>query len=468
MIVTDNHIAKLLADQRVEVSDVEFWHDYGHRGLGKGHNPYAKFYRNTKTDTRIMVVSGLPMVNADGVKICGDNHNETKVGWKLSNGIYRTKPNIFSGAIDGRGVELVALNDQPTGSNKGDAVSWEPRLFLNGVEQHCGNPIWLDVDPINENYRFNVLEWDYGICKRRIRIIEGRFSELWIFPTDPQGEVRITHNFSGNLPVKLGEYAINADEELIPAEVFAKAEYPLGIRASSTFYPDEHIETTSVDGYARHLDAAGLIWADMVGAAGTSAASALWTDFVGWVWRTDANTDKFDYLYRGIMLFDTSGLDDTAIISATTLSLYYHSSADDGSWTPDGNIYSSNPASNDDLVAGDYALLGSTAFCDTPVAYGDWSGTYIDFLLNASGRAAISKTGVSKFGFRNANYDVAEELDPGNHAPTWVQALDDAKMYAYPAEQGNGYKPKLVVTYTLAPTPVTDGDLIGIGVIRKS
>jgi hypothetical protein len=114
---------------------------------------------------------------------------------------------------------------------------------------------------------------------------------------------------------------------------------------------------------------------------------------------------------------------------------------------PDLNIYSSNPASNTALVAGDFDSLGTTAFCDTPILFTNWGTGYNDFALNASGLAAISKTGVSKFGLRNANYDVADELDPNNHDPSWSSDTTSAVSPWY-SEKGEGYQPKLVVTYT--------------------
>jgi hypothetical protein len=64
--------------------------------------------------------------------------------------------------------------------------------------------------------------------------------------------------------------------------------------------------------------------------------------------------------------------------------------------------------------------------------------------LNGSGIAAISKTGISKFGLRS-NYDAT------GTAPTWA-SLADTYLQGYSSEQGTGYKPKLVVTYTPAVT----------------
>ncbi len=462
-IVTDELVLRMLAQQGIDKDYVEFWHDYAHRDLGKEYNPYAKFYRDLKSGQKIMAVGGLPMVNADGVKICGDNHNETKVGWELSGGKYLTKPNIFTGTIDGLGVELITINDQPWGGvNKGDSASWEPRLFLNGVEQFCGAVALLPVDPVNPNYHNNVLEWDYGICKRRIRIIEGRFRERWIFPANPNGDVRIKHNFLGQYKPRLTgardarsnplETFVTGDEELVPASAFAEAVYPVEIGASETFYPDAHVETSTVDGYTSVGIGVPFPWLTLRARAGDDALD----DGAGEIYaffRAVSTPDEWNYITRAPTLFNSEGLPDICTIIAATESIYGESKADPSNNLPTCNIYACNPASNTELVPTDYATFEDTAFCDTPLTYAGWNlAGYNDFVFNATGIAAISKTGVSKFGLRNTNYDVT------GIAPTWG---DDEQTYQIgkSSEDGAGFKPKLVVTYTVPA--VISGSVFG-------
>ena len=222
--VTDPILLRELARQGIDKDYVEFFQDYAHRRLGKEHSPYAKFYRDLKSDTRFMVVSSLPKVNADGVRV--------EARWETVGNTFRTRPNQFSATVTGKRVTLNCINDQPYGAKKGETVSWQPRMFLNGVEVSPASeaPTLLDQDPVNENYHHNVLEWDYSICKRRLRVIEGRFRERWIFPADPGGEVRIKHDFAGSLMIRLGhardasgeplDVAVIDDEELIEAGAF--------------------------------------------------------------------------------------------------------------------------------------------------------------------------------------------------------------------------------------------------------
>ncbi|GAI95277.1 unnamed protein product, partial [marine sediment metagenome] len=118
---------------------------------------------------------------------------------------------------------------------------------------------------------------------------------------------------------------------------------------------------------------------------------------------------------------------------------------------PSFNLYSSNPASNIELENGDYDSLGSDGFCDTTIDYNSFSVIgYNDFALNSTGKAAISKISVSKFGLRIVN-------DATDSPPGWSGEYYGDEFQVYQAEQGSGFKPKLVVTFTpvTAPTVTT-------------
>jgi len=151
--------------------------------------------------------------------------------------------------------------------------------------------------------------------------------------------------------------------------------------------------------------------------------------------------NKWQRLDRTIFLFDTSSLPESCTVTNAVLSLYGMSKYKDGDFAVVPEVVSSNPTSNTELAAGDFDSLGSTPFSDT-IAYTAFDTTdYNDYTLNASGIAAISKTGISKFGMRDKAYDRY-----GN-TPIWA-ANKQCYVRGYCAEQGAGYKPKLVVTYT--------------------
>ncbi len=443
--VTDPVLLKELARQGIDPNQVDFDQDYAPRSLGERHSPFAKFYTTQSGHAKgrqFMVVSGLPMVDADGVKI--------EVGWRVAGvNYFSEKNNLFRAKVQDTQIEITIRNDQPDGRKAGDRLSYKSQLFLDGIEQSCGQSTLLPIDPVNPNYLENTLEWDYGICKRRLRIIEGGILGSWIFASKPNGEVRIKYNQTGDYKLRLGRFKINNDEEVIPKDAFDNPqkyfippEYPLTISDSATYNPDAHVESTSVDGYTWGAIAQET-WAVLVAAAGTSFGDTGTSIFI-WI-SSGSTANKWTDLVRSPSLFDTSGLPDNAVISAATYSLYGETNYQPQYFNLDMNVYACTPASNTGLQNSDFntANWGSTAF-STTINQANWKITspfWNDFALNASGLAAISKTGITKIGIRDATHDA------GATAPTWANYVA-AYLSAYSSDKGNGYKPKLVVTYT--------------------
>jgi hypothetical protein len=431
-----------LAKQGIAASNVELWHDYAPRSRGKGYSPYARHFLDTVSGKIFAIISGLP-----GCDAYGQTH---EMAWSDKNGVIENGNNIFHGVIDKGAVRLIALSDQPDGAKKDEEVNFNPQLFIDGTEvlPLSDMPRLLEVDPINENYHNNTLEWDYGVCLRRIRIIEGRFLGSWVFITAPKGDILIKYNQSGKFRLRL-QYAKDEDTEYIPEAFFDRAgAYPVTISDSATFYPDPHAETSSVDSEVWQTST-GTAWTNLVNGAGAAANDSKTT--MATYMRCGTTTDQYTEIDRMIFLFDTSSLPDSATISAATLSLRGNTKSDSLSASPDINIYSSNPASNTQIVGGDFDSLGNVAF-STTITYAGFSASgYNDFALNASGLAAISLTGVSKFGARNVNHDVADS------APPWVSNTYSI-LQAYTAEQGSGYQPKLVVTYTTGVTEISSAE----------
>jgi len=439
--VTDTLLIAQLAKQGIYPDEVEFSQDYALPALGEqSKSPYAKFYRALNTRQQFSVVSGLPMVNYKGQLL--------DVGFVVDIGGYRSKTNVFDAFVTNEGlVTAGCLNDQPDGRKSGQIARWSPTLYLNSKEVKANKAVLLDEDPLNSSYAHNTLEWDYGICKRRIRLIEGHTLGTWVFPVNPNGDVRIVYNQAGDFPVKLGIYAVNANEEQISKTVFDSVKYPFEVSDSQTFYPDANPETTSVDGYVSQSygSGPGNTWANAIAGAGTGCDDSS-VDATQYIYAA-STTGRWCELWRLIFLFDTHGLGSGTAVSAATLSLRGADKADTLGITPNINVYSSAPASNTALANGDFDSLGSTAFCDTPITYANWrtDATFNNFALNATGIVAINTTGITKLGTRNANYDVAAS------PPVWKK---DAFAYldVWSADMGTGYKPKLVVTYSAPQT----------------
>lgn len=222
----------------------------------------------------------------------------------------------------------------------------------------------------------------------------------------------------------------------------------------TTVYPDPNPETTSVDGtvYRFGVDET---FGTIRGGAGNGFNDSAVQDSVAAV-RTSTTTDQFSRLLRGIYLFDTSSIPDGDTINSATISFYGQAAASNIPLNATDRILhvvASTPASDTALANADYGNLGTTSFgsFDPGASFANWSTTgYNDITLNASGLAAISKTGISKFGTRF-------ECDRANSfTTTWSSDQPDS-LDNYMADQaGTANDPKLVVTHS---TPVENNEI---------
>lgn len=213
-----------------------------------------------------------------------------------------------------------------------------------------------------------------------------------------------------------------------------------------TVYPDADPETTTVDGMVGR-ELVDELWSTIIAGAGVTAND---TEAFGAGWRFDASStlNQWKLLRRSIYLFNTSPIGASGTVTAAIMSLFMQDKGDPGSNTGTTDIYTSNPASNTSLTPPDFTTLGSTSQTGSPVTWAGINGAgYTDFTYNATGRGNINRTSISKFGCRNANYDVAAV------APTWG-SLQVTYLNFYNADQtGTANDPKLVVTFT-KPRPV--------------
>ncbi len=200
-----------------------------------------------------------------------------------------------------------------------------------------------------------------------------------------------------------------------------------------TFYPDANPETNTVDGNVHKTDDPS--WSTV-----RSAASGNAVDASGTTMSVGGRFFSPNYrIIRSYFLFDTSGLGTLAQITNATINLYILNNYA----ASHSNIVSSSPASNTDLVLGDYSQIGSVSFAQ--VAYTSIIvNAYNTHTLDSNGIANISKTGISKFGARNTD-------DLINFTPA-----DDGNSnqidYSTADTTGTSQDPKLVVTYTVPQT----------------
>ena len=202
----------------------------------------------------------------------------------------------------------------------------------------------------------------------------------------------------------------------------------------ATFYPDANPETSTVDGYVNHTNTGGLDFGVLRGEAGNFAGASDTQASIRFL-HADGITNKWQRMIRCPMLFDTASLHGS--IESAILSVY--TAASNGDFNEEVNVYSSNPASNTDLVAGDYDTIGSTAY-STGIQTGSLgSGAYNTWTLNASGRSAIDLAGITKFA-------LASEADRDNTGPAWGANQEDSATIRFAEYSGTGSDPYLTAT----------------------
>jgi len=240
IMVTDSVLLKELAKQKVDANYVELLQDYALPETKdgkpvKGKSPYAKFYRDRRSRKRFAVISALPMVNA---------RNENCVAtWRPYGSKYVVGPNQFELEVEGREGLLRCINDQPGGMKAGSETTWAPGLYLDRVEMLPENDkAEIAQDDMNPNYSNNVLEWDYGICVRKLRVIEGWFMDYFVFSSDPCGTVTVkvesagdldmSYKFAGDKNQRWLDCAIDGNKITISASEWSKplVTYPVEVR----------------------------------------------------------------------------------------------------------------------------------------------------------------------------------------------------------------------------------------------
>ncbi len=194
---------------------------------------------------------------------------------------------------------------------------------------------------------------------------------------------------------------------------------------------------SAIDGRAATIISADT-WANLRAAAGTTHTDL--NDFIGIYAGATLNT--WVRLYRMFMLFDTRKLPTQAVISAANIQLDSNAAdCDPDTFVDSVGISASSPASNTALADADYGNISNTAFCDSPISQATLHTVdgYQTYVLNSSGRANITKAGISKFAVRYTS-------DITNTQPTWA-ALSPAVGYVV-QNSGTGTPPKLVITFT--------------------
>ena len=177
-----------------------------------------------------------------------------------------------------------------------------------------------------------------------------------------------------------------------------------------------------MDGYTRHA-ATNSAWNVLTAGGGTFAdydeiypGYVCDAAYVGYNCHSTSN--KFNNLNRPILIFNLAQLSASPGSGRLGLWMYHQNTA-----VADGvkiGVYASSPASDNEIVAGDFDSVGSTLLSDE-VAYADIvSGDLTWFNLNAAGLAAITPGAMLRLCLR-IDYDVNDTTPPWqSNAAEWA------------------------------------------------
>jgi hypothetical protein len=169
------------------------------------------------------------------------------------------------------------------------------------------------------------------------------------------------------------------------------------------------------------------------------------------------SSDCWRQIIRTFYAFDTSSI--TGTINSATLTLIGTAKEDntlDGLW--ELGVYSATLTDPEHVDPQDYQLAGTTLLSST-IAYSSFNeGGNNVFTFDATGRAYINKTGYTIICIRDKTHDVADELDPNNHNPNWVDGTAVSNMkWTGSGNSTPGNKPLLTINYTDAPVTGASG-----------
>ncbi len=227
---------------------------------------------------------------------------------------------------------------------------------------------------------------------------------------------------------------------------------------TSTFYPDAHPETTTVDAEL-HRGVSNETWATFRAGTGTVANDAAVTGYC--LVQAGSSTNNWAAMRRIPTLFDISAIDSGDTIDSAIYSIYGAGLNTDGlSSAMTIELALVTPVSNTAITTGDYDIAKWTMTRQaTGLAQSAWnSAAYNDLTINAAGistiEAAQAGDGIVKFGCVN-NYD----LD--NTAPTWAGgSVYDGVSFRLADQTGTANDPKLVVEHSAGAAPTQNSNFL--------
>ncbi len=352
------------------------------------------------------------------------NGTPINCSWTVIEDSYVSGENLFNISVKGLEVSVVDGNE---------SLSWNPILLIGGEEvlPLSEEPSILPEDLVNNYYTNNTLEWDYSVCVRRLRVIEGLFSETWVFDKDPEGDIEIQENRveSDGFRDSLIPYAFDANgssisistDKVILYEALKDVAYPITIDPTTQFVGSSSDGEINQGCKSTYNEA----WTAVSGTADTASLT----------YSIGQNYMACYYMYRSYVYFNTTALPTYLDISSANVSLKgsYDGSTTDFYVTLQSGMptYPQDPLQSGDYDKSFYSGNG-----------GEWStaswsiSAYSNISMNATGISWINTNGWTKLCLRSSR-------DISGTSPSGSEYVD---FNGY--ESGAGSRPYMEVKYT--------------------
>ena len=283
--------------------------------------------------------------------------------WDDKKGEWHIPDNLFTAEVKGTKVTV---------HYEGQDFTFDPVVYVGKNDKYYAVDDLakqLGNDPINSHLMYvgNTLEWDYGICTRHLRVIEGELLEYFIFDKDPQADVQIKYKYISKdkdfqwevTPCAWdanGKSIVIDGAKNVKASEFARDDitYPVTIDPTTTFY------ISASDGSMnRNLGSTVPTWNtvhDNATALYSSSADIYCIVSAMGYYYVPSNTYNSS-IDRAGLYFDTSAIPDVNQILLVTLDIYLYSlTTGFGAWTL--RIQSGMPTyPHDPMVVGDYYYI---------------------------------------------------------------------------------------------------------------
>ncbi len=190
---------------------------------------------------------------------------------------------------------------------------------------------------------------------------------------------------------------------------------------------------STYDGYVTRSGVA-ITWADVRTGVGTTQVQTGNTT-VFYAMDTATTTDRWSYMTRGIFGFDTSAILPHHVINSATVSFkcFTKSEGVSGTGSEEDLVLDSVTPDSDTVIDNlDYNIAdwGGSRLADDVTQASVSGGNWFTFTLNAAGKAAINKGGITFFGGRcGADIDDSE--------PTWSSNATSEIVVSSEADAGD-------------------------------